>query len=424
MKQPQIKVLDVDLVASPADIAHVGRLALDRGGAVLEYETAFIASGLEINPLDPPKAGPVPAREPRIFRGLHGVFADSLPDSWGEELVRRRCAREGVAYESLTALDRLAIVGRRGMGALVYRPEIPDDGTDLVDLDLLAREAAEILDGRDSDVLAELERLGGTSGGARPKVLIAMNAAGHARAGVEEIPDGYDGWLVKFPSSHDVKDIGPLEGVYARMARAAGIDVPDHRLIATATGAGAYFGSKRFDRAAGGGRHHVVSAAGMLDIEWIVPQIDYDNLLRLVRRVTRSHEQVEEMVRRMIFNVVAHNRDDHAKQHAFIYGTDRRWRLAPAYDLTFSSGPNGEHYLAVNGEAGDIGPDAIRAVAATQDVKPHRLAAITGQVLDAVGKFRDFAGECDLSRRTTEDVRRALRAAITRFASLADVRRR
>jgi serine/threonine-protein kinase HipA len=325
-------VLDVDLILSSSSVVHVGRLATDRPGAVFEFDAAFIASGLEIEPLALPAAGPIRAREPRVFDGLHGVFADSLPDAWGEELVRRRCRREGVAYESLTSLDRLAIVGHRGMGALAYRPAVPDAGDDVVDFDALAHGATEILEGRDSDVLPELERLGGSSGGARPKILVALDATGRARAGDDEIPVGFDGWLVKFRSSRDVSDIGPLEAAYASMASAAGIDVTDHRLIPSTSGAG-YFASKRFDRGRGGARRHVVSVAGTLDIEWAVPQIDYGNLLRLVRRVTRSEAEVEQMLRRMVFNVVAHNRDDHAKQHAFIYGEDRRWHLAPAYDL-------------------------------------------------------------------------------------------
>ena len=239
------------------------------------------------------------------------------------------------------------------------------------------------------------------------------------RAGVDEIPDGYAGWLVKFRSSRDVVDIGPLEAAYASMARAAGIDVPDHRLIPAGTKSIGYFASKRFDRAPGGARRHMVSVAGVLDIDWTIPQIDYDNLLRLVRRVTRSREQVEEMLRRMVFNVVAHNRDDHAKQHTFIYGADRQWRLAPAYDLTYSTGPNGQHYLAINGEATDVGADAVRAVAEAQDVKPRRLAALVGDVVDAVGRFKEFAGDYGVSRRTSAEVQRALTPGIRRIAPLA-----
>ena len=411
-------VLDVDLVLSSSTVVHVGRLAIDRPGAVFEYDAAFIASGFEIEPLAVPATGPIPAREPRVFNGLHGVFADSLPDAWGEELVRRRCRREGVAYDGLTSLDRLAIVGRRGMGALAYRPAVPDDGDVVVDFDALAHGATEILEGRDSDLLPELERLGGSSGGARPKILVALDAAGNARAGDDEIPDGFDGWLVKFRSSRDVSDIGPLEAAYASMARAAGIDVPDHRLIPSATNAAGYFASKRFDRSPGGVRRHVLSVAGTLDIDWTIPQIDYGNLLRLVRRVTRSGAEVEQMLRRMVFNVIAHNRDDHAKQHAFVYGEDRRWHLAPAYDLSYSSGPNGQHYLAVAGEAVDIGPDAILETAAAQDVKRRRLSTIVADVLGAVERFPEFASDYGVSRRTIQEVQRAVGPAIGRVSAL------
>lgn len=419
MRLPRNTALHVELAFSPDQIRTVGRLALDRPGAVLEYDPSFIAGGLELNPLAPPVPGPVAAREPRIFDGLHGVLADSLPDAWGNELVRRRCARQGVWFDSLTVLDRLAIVGKRGMGALVYRPHIADEGDEIVDFDALAHGANEILEGRDSDLLPELERLGGASGGARPKVLVALNADGHARAGADDIPDGYDGWLVKFASSRDVKDIGPVEAAYAAMARAAGIDVPDHRLLAARGNVPGYFASKRFDRAPGGLRRHVVSAAGVLDIDWTVPQIDYDTLLRLVRRVTRSQQQVEEMFRRMVFNVVAHNRDDHTKQHAFIYGDDRRWRLAPAYDLTYSAGPNGEHYLAINGEAADVGAEAVLAVARMNDIKRTRIRAVVNDVLAAVGRFSAIAADFGVSKRTADDVRRALVPAVERLTPAA-----
>jgi serine/threonine-protein kinase HipA len=410
--------LEVDLVRSRSIVDHVGRLAIDRSGAVFEYDPTFIASGIEIDPLTPPLAGTIAAPQPRVFGGLHGVFADSLPDAWGEELVRRRCSREGIAYESLTSLDRLAIVGRRGMGALAYRPAIAETADDAVDFDALARGATEILEGRDSDVLPELERLGGSSGGARPKILVALDALGNARAGDDEIPDGFEAWLVKFRSSRDVSDIGPLEAAYASMARAAGIDVPDHRLIPSPRNAAGYFASKRFDRGPGGLRRHVVSVAGTLDIDWTVPQIDYGNLLRLVRRVTRSRSEVEQMLRRMVFNIVAHNRDDHAKQHAFIYGEDRRWQLAPAYDLSYSSGPNGEHYLAVAGKAADVGPEAILATSRAQDVKDRRLKEIVVEVIAAVERFHEFATEYGVSRQTLQTVKRALRASIARISPL------
>jgi serine/threonine-protein kinase HipA len=419
---PPNAALDVDLVVSSSETVFAGRLALDRPGAIFEYAPAFDESGYQIDPLSPPVPGPIAARAPRIFHGLHGVFADSLPDAWGEELVRRRCRREGIEFASLTALDRLAIVGHRGMGALAYRPAVPDESREEIDFDALATAATEILEGGESDLLPELERLGGSSGGARPKVLVALDAAGHARAGDDEVPDGYDGWLVKFRSSHDVRDIGPLEAAYATMARSAGIDVPDHRLIPASTGAIGYFASKRFDRTPDGVRRHVVSAAGALNIDWTVPQIDYDTLVRLVRRVTRSQSQVEEMLRRMIFNIVAHNRDDHAKQHAFVFDRARRWVLAPAYDLSFSSGPNGEHYLAIAGEAHDVSAEAIRAVAESHGVNRKRLIAIVSDVLDAVDRFTEFANAFGVSQQTRADVQRGVKPAADRLSALANSR--
>jgi serine/threonine-protein kinase HipA len=203
------------------------------------------------------------------------------------------------------------------------------------------------------------------------------------------------------------------------MARVAGIDVPDHRLIPTRTGSAGYFASKRFDRLPEGGRRHVVSAAGALDIDWTVPQIDYHALLQLVRRVTRSQAEVEEMFRRMLFNVAAHNRDDHAKQHSFFCDPGGAWHLTPAYDLTYSSGPGGEHYLAVSGEAGDIGPDAIAVLAKAHDINPRRLRANAGTVLEAVGRFTSIAGNHGVSKATAAEVQRRISSARKRLAALA-----
>ncbi len=419
MKLPSTSPLYVEMIVGAKRIP-VGRLAMDRGGAVFEYDAAFISAGLSLNPLwETPSREPIPARNPRTFEGLHGVFADSLPDAWGRELMRRRCARAGLDFDSLTGLEHLALVGERAMGAMAYRPAVSDQGDDIVDLDLLAFEAHEILEGRDSDVLLELERLGGSSGGARPKVLVALNDRGEARSGVGDIPDGYDAWLVKFANSRDVPDIGPLEAAYAAIARAAGLRVPDHRLIAAKRGPG-YFASKRFDRGAGAVRKHVISAAGVLEIDWSVPAIDYDNLLRLVRAVTRDQQEVEEMFRRMVFNVVAHNRDDHAKQHAFIYDhLTKRWALAPAYDLSNSSGPGGEHYLAVAGEGRNVSARAVKVVASAHDIKPRRVRAIVAEVLGGVELFEKFAADYDLSVATRTATSRAISAAANKLGELA-----
>jgi serine/threonine-protein kinase HipA len=195
--------------------------------------------------------------------------------------------------------------------------------------------------------------------------------------------------------------------------------VPDHRLIAAKRGPG-YFASKRFDRGAGAVRKHVISAAGVLDLDWTVPQIDYDNLLRLVRAITRDQQEVEEMFRRMVFNVVAHNRDDHAKQHAFVYDhLTKRWALAPAYDLSNSSGPGGEHYLAVAGEGRDVSARAVKVVANAHDIKFRRVRAIVAQVLEGVELFEKFAADYDVSEATRAATSRTIVEAANRLGELA-----
>ena len=341
--------LYVFLAFAPDDIVPVGRLALDRGRAALEYSPTFIASGLAINPrFAPPSRELEWAAEPRLFGGLHGVFADSLPDAWGRELIRRRVIASGLDPSALTPLDQLAIVGRRGMGALVYEPAADARNVEEIDLDALSREALDVLAGSDrGDVLTTLEALGESSGGARPKILVAMDAHRNLRAGTDTMPPGYDAWIVKFRAPQDRPDVGPLEATYADMARAAGVAVAPTTLLRSRKRKTGYFATRRFDRGPAGERLHALSAAGLLEIQWDVPSLDYHGLLNLVRYVTRSQPDVEQMFHRMVFNVAAHNRDDHTKQHAFLMDRTGTWRLAPAFDLTFSAGPGGEHYLTI-----------------------------------------------------------------------------
>ncbi len=396
----------------------VGRLAIERGRAVLDYNTAFIASGLTLNPFLPLRPNELEwAKEPTLFQGLHGIFADSLPDAWGDLLVRRRAQRARIDYASLTALDRLAIVGSRGMGALVYEPKAANEKVGAIDLDVLAREAGLVLEGQDSAVLPQLERLGGSSGGARPKVLIAINTEGQVIAGDEPPPPGYEAWLVKLRGSrHDVVDIGPLEAAYADMARACGLDVSPTRLIQTRGGPG-YFATRRFDRGQSGTRVHVASVAGLLDTDWTTPTIDYDTLLRLTRRVTRDQRAVERMFLRMVFNIAAHNRDDHAKQHAFLMDDTGRWTLAPPYDLTFSRGPGGEHYLAVGGHGGDdIAVADIVELGKSQDIGEQVSRRIIDQVCDVVCAFPAFARTYGLSSSTLRATAAVLDAGLNRLS--------
>jgi serine/threonine-protein kinase HipA len=410
-------VLRVALAFSPELQVPVGRLALDGNVVVFEYDAAFAASGLSLNPafaaIGP---GLLHPRDPRAFRGLHGVFADSLPEAWGELLLERRLRQGGVAISSLTVLDRLALVGRGGRGALVYEPA--DDAsivTGEVDLHRLAGEAADVIEGHDSAVLRELERLGGSSGGARPKVQVALDDAGHARAYESEaLPPGFTSWIIKFRGTVDRVDIGPLEAAYAEAARRAGIDMPRTRLILAPNGPG-YFATERFDRAPKGRRFHMLSIAGMLDADPMVPSIDYETLLGAVRGATRDEQAVLQMYRRMVFNVLAVNRDDHGKQHALLLDGNGVWRLSPAYDLTFASGPGNEHYLAVNGRGRDVTRRDLLAVADAQSISPRRASPIIDEVAAVIEELPSIAGDFGVTRATLDE----LKSATSRQLSLA-----
>lgn len=409
MKLPAGTPLAVSLRFSDGHRPPVGRMAMDRGEAILEYDPAFVASGFSLNPLsNTPGHEPLVPRDARVYEGLPGVFGDSLPDSWGELLVQRRAQRANISYASLTALDKLAIVGERGMGALVYAPaQDAPAPRNAIELDVIARESIEILEGHHSNITALLERLGGSSGGTRPKILIAMNADGHIVPGDGEIPEGYDAWLVKFRSSrHDPEDAGPIEATYADMARRCGIDVCETRVFPGAPFG--YFGTRRFDRPTNVERLHVASVAGLLEMNWRVPAIDYAELLKIVRAMTRDQQAVTQAYRRTVFNVLAHNRDDHVKQHAFLMNGKGDWQLAPAYDLVFSRGAGGEHYLAIGGRGGDdIRRQDVIKLGTDQGIAKTLCEEIIDQVAENARDLPRFARPYGVSSQTLREVRLA-----------------
>lgn len=388
--------------------------------AALEYSAEFIASGLMLNPILPaPARGLIRPKAPNHFGGLHGFLADSLPDAWGTLLLKRRAEEQGIPYSSLTVLDKLAIVGKRGAGALTYEPETARARAGSIDLDALSREVDKLISGQETDALGELQQLGGPSGGARPKVLVVINQEGLLIApGDGDLPPGYEAWLVKFRSrSHDFEDIGPLEAAYADMARDAGLEVSTTRLIPSAAGGPGYFATKRFDRLPNGGRMHFISVAGMLDTDWEVPTIDYNELMKLARHVTKSHEAAERIFTRMSFNVLAHNRDDHTKQHGFLMNERGEWGLAPAYDLTHSRGPGGEHYLAVKGRGGDdITVDLMTRLGEEHGVSKATCSSIMERTADAVSRFEEFARRYNVSPSTTLQIQRSLNESLARIS--------
>lgn len=411
MKIAPQTALDVSLHWDEGDIQPVGRLAWRNPMAYFEFDDGFLKTGLELSPVhDKAVAGLLRPYDGAVFAGLHGLFNDSLPDGWGRLLVDRRARQLGINPATLTPLDRLACVGSSGIGALCYAPatDIWDDNRQEVDLDSLARDARRVLRGDVGALLLELGRAGGSPGGARPKALIAIDDAGQAIHGSQDVPDGYSHYLVKFPGPDDPDDIAAVEMAYAQMAHAAGVIMPECRLL-RGEGGTSYFAARRFDRD-GRRRLHVQSAGGLLYTDIRIPALDYQDLILLTRHVTRDQRHCRAMFTLAVFNILAHNRDDHARQFSFIMGRDGVWHLAPAYDLTFSNGPGGEHSTSVLGHGRDITRAHVTALGKKAEMNADEIAQTTDQVEAAIGDWQNFAKQYDVSAASRNSIAAAMKA--------------
>ena len=381
-----------------AGIIPVGRLASRDQKTYFEYDASFLKRGLEISPLRLPLKPGLSSFDYSLFEGLPGVFNDSLPDGWGRLLFDRALRSLGVLPSSISALDRLAHVGTHGMGALVYEPDYSQVEADgLLSLDKLAEQAQDVMDGRSEDVLQFLLDLNGSSAGARPKALIGVDKGQqHISHGVSDLPEGYEPWLVKFANTQDGPDAGAIEYVYAQMAKEAGIHVPNVYLFPARHGAG-YFAIKRFDRD-GQKRLHMHTACGLLHSDFRIPSLDYEDLLALTGRVTRDVREVEKMFRLAVFNVMAHNRDDHAKNFSYLMDEEGQWKLSPAYDLTFSSGPRMEQSTSVMGEGRNPSVVHLKRLGEGAGLSDIQIAAIIEQTKAALARWPERAKEYGISK--------------------------
>lgn len=325
------------------EITFVVRLAIRDRQIYFEYDRTFIEGGLEISPLRLPLKPGVSNFDYHLFEGLPGVFNDSLPDGWGRLLFDRFSRSYGVLPADITPLARLAHVGSHTLGALVFEPDYcADDTQNEINLDSLAAQAQEVLNGGSDNVLAKLIALNGFSAGEKPKALIGVNnKRNHIIPGVHDLPQSYTPWIVKFPNNQDGLDAGAIEYVYALMAKEAGIAMPDVHLFPAHNKVQATLAIKRFDRE-GKKRYHMHTACGLLHSDFRTPSLDYEDLIALTGMLTRNVREVEKMYKLAVFNVLAHNRDDHAKNFSLLMDRDGQWRLSPTYDLTFSSGLRGE----------------------------------------------------------------------------------
>jgi len=364
MKHASVISLNV-LLSHAAEQIPVGKLALKDRRIWFQYDAGFLGKRLELSPFKLPLKPDVVPCEDRVFEGMFGLFNDSLPDGWGRLLLDRHMRALGIAPETMTVLDRLAYVGKRGMGALLYEPDYAAEGhtENALDLNRLAQDALVVLDGSTNEVIDELLSLNGSSAGARPKIMTGVSKdKKRITHGVGDLADGYEHWLIKFSSRNDMPDCGAVEYAYSLMAKKAGIDIPETFLFPAAEGAG-YFGVRRFDRR-GNTRVHVHTVSGLLHADHRMPSLDYEAILKTALALTKSVPEAEALFRLAAFNVFAYNRDDHAKNFSFLMDTTGAWQAAPAYDLTFSSGPGGEHSTTVLASAAAGGEDRFEKTTA------------------------------------------------------------
>ncbi|WP_237738959.1 type II toxin-antitoxin system HipA family toxin [Galbibacter marinus] len=374
------------------NIIPVGRLAWRDYQIYFEYDQDFIVQGLEISPLKLPLGSGLQVFNYRPFEGLPGVFNDSLPDGWGRLLFERYVRTQNLLPEDFTPLDRLAHVGKSGLGALVYEPDHSDDNTqgEGIDLDLLSQQTHEIMEGEADEVLKELINLNGSSAGARPKALIGLdNTKGRIISGKHNLPENYEHWIVKFANSTDGVDAGAVEYVYALMAKMASVEMMPVNLFESSIGAG-YFATKRFDRM-GNQRFHMHTASGLLHSDFRISSLDYEDLITLTGVLTKDIREVEKMYRLAVFNVLSHNRDDHSKNFSFLMDNKGEWKLSPAYDLTFSSGPRGQQSTMVMGEGQTPSTDHLVQLGIVANLERNKIDAIIQQTKYALNHWEVLA---------------------------------
>ena len=333
----------------------VGELFLTRDNkTAFKYSLEWLKVGYSINPFKLPLSSEIFVSESRYFDGLFGVFADSLPDSFGELVLDRYLTSHDIDINELSSLDRLSYIGSNGMGALEYVPDRSEQyQSDDYDFDLLQEECNTLLASKPINDIDSIYSLSGSSGGARPKSLIKY--------------DGED-YIAKFNSRFDPSNMGEIEYKYMSLASQCGINIPEIKLINTKKG-NILFLIKRFDRK-NNRKIHMISAAALLELDFKLPSIDYIGLMRLTSIITNnSKDDILEMYRRMVFNVYINNQDDHLKNFAFLYDEDlNRYRLSPAYDITPTKSSYGEHMTSVNGKGKNITESDMLEVAKKSNI--------------------------------------------------------
>ncbi len=412
----------------------IGAVSLEPGqtAATFQYDREFAASTIQVAPLTMP-LGSVPYSFPALpfasFHGLPGLLCDSLPDKFGNALIDVWLAQQGRSSGSFDAVERLLYTGDRGMGALEYKPAIGPRRTkaEKIHLDALVNLASEVLShrealkaslakGEEAEGLREILRIGTSAGGARAKAIVAWNpVTGEVRSGQAAAGDGFEFWLLKFDGVANNKDkdladpqgFGAIEFAYYLMAKDAGIAMSECRILEE--NGRRHFMTRRFDRRAGGEKLHMQSLAAMRHYDFNSPGANsYEQAIETIRLLGLPMDAVEEQYRRAVFNVLARNQDDHAKNIAFLMDKAGTWSLSPAFDVTYAYNPDGpwtrQHQMSLAGKRDAFEPEDFAAFARTAGLKRGRGKIIVDEVRAAVRQWPVFADRAGVQQRFRDQI--------------------
>ena len=411
-----------------------------RSAAAFQFTDEFTRSGIQVSPLRMPLSDRVysfPGLARETFHGLPGLLADSLPDRFGNALIDTWLATQGRSAESFNAVERLCYIGSRGMGALEFAPaQGPKSRTsEPLDIAALVQLASDVLSQRSglrhsmasadtAETLRDILRVDTSAGGARAKAVIAWNRqTNEVRSGQVAAGDGFDYWILKFDGVSGNRDkeledptgYGSIEYAYALMARAAGIDISECRLLEE--NGRRHFMSRRFDRLAGGEKLHMQSLGALAHFDFnLAGAYSYEQALQVMRTLDLPMASIEQQFRRMAFNIVARNQDDHVKNIAFLMDKQGRWSLSPAFDVTYSYNPDGlwtaTHQMSMNGKRDDFTLEDFRTCAKFASMKRGRAEAILDDVIAAVKRWPEFAEQAKVLPQWREVIAKAQRVAL------------
>jgi serine/threonine-protein kinase HipA len=416
----------------------IGAVSLEEGDevAAFEYAPEFAQSGIEISPITMPLSRRVytfPELSRKTFYGLPGLLADSLPDKFGHVLIDALLATQGRQPDSFNVIERLCYTGERGMGALEFAPGIGPKARPAgrIQIDKLVGLASEILTHRNNlqvsfadesreQALADILRVGTSAGGARAKAVIAWNpATNEVRSGQVPAGEGFEYWLLKFDGVsgnrdkelEDPQGYGVIEYAYYRMARDCGIDISECRLFEE--NSLRHFMTRRFDRLASGEKLHMQSLCALAHYDFnMAGAYSYEQALLIIRQLGLPMQAIEQQFRRMVFNIVARNQDDHVKNIAFLMNKAGEWSLAPAFDMTYSYNPSGawtaSHQMTLNGKRDDYSLEDFKSCAKAASMKRGRAGTILREVQATVSRWLDYAEEVGVNPVQRDQIHRTL----------------